>query len=133
MDSFHLSENHTRSISASLYMVERLLAELEHDLTNSSEMILSHVVYDVEEKEKDHYLGVIRKIRDYLRIITKKYNLTSREVSFSQLLQAKKSGIWVILCDTTSHRLRGYGQFPKEYAEEFDSDISKLQELVQQL
>ena len=133
MKKIPLSENHNRSVSASLYMVERLINELENDLNHPSDMILSQVVYDVEDKDKEHFLAIIREIKEHIRMLSEKYNLRTRELLFSQLLQAKKSGIWVILCDTTSQRLKGYGTFPKEYAEEFDNDIARLQELVQRI
>ncbi len=133
MKKITLSENHNRSISASLYIVERLVSELEHDLNNPSDMILSQVIYDLEDREKEHFLVIIREIKDHIKMLSEKYNLRTKELLFSQLLQAKKSGIWVILCDTTSQRLKGYGTFPEDYAEEFDNDIARLQELVQKI
>lgn len=133
MKKITLSENHNRSISASLYIVERLVSELEHDLNNPSDMILSQVIYDLEDREKEHFLVIIREIKDHIKMLSEKYNLRAKELLFSQLLQAKKSGIWVILCDTTSQRLKGYGTFPEDYAEEFDNDIARLQELVQKI
>jgi len=133
MKKITLSENHNRSISASLYIAERLVSELEHDLNNPSDMILSQVIYDLEDREKEHFLVIIREIKDHIKMLSEKYNLRTKELLFSQLLQAKKSGIWVILCDTTSQRLKGYGTFPEDYAEEFDNDIARLQELVQKI
>ncbi|NMB71755.1 MAG: hypothetical protein GYA22_06380 [Bacteroidales bacterium] len=133
MKKIILSENHNRSVSASLYMVERLINELERDLNHPSDIALSKVIYDVEDKEKEHYIALIREIKDYIKMLSEKYHLQTRELLFSQLLQAKKTGIWVILCDTTSQRLKGYGTFPGEYAEEFDNDIARLQELVQKI
>ncbi len=47
-----------------------------------------------------------------------------------RIIDAKKTSMWIILCDTTSKGLKGYGEFPKEYAQEFDSDIDKLQKLI---
>jgi hypothetical protein len=41
--------------------------------------------------------------------------------------------MWETVIDTTSRKLKGYKEFPKEIAAEFDADIAKLKDLIDSL
>lgn len=130
MDKINLSENHIRSVSASLYVIERTVIELEHNLKYPEELAMSKVVNNIGDIDIQHYISVIDEIKTYIFALFIKYNLDPTEIYLSQIINSKKSRIWEILCETTSKRLKGYGDFPKENAEEFDNDIDHLQRLI---
>jgi hypothetical protein len=132
MENISLSENHRRSVSASLYLIEKMINELEQELLFPHEMALYKVVRNSKMPDVQHYESVIGEIKSNIRELSDKYKLNTTEIHISQIINSKKSVMWEILCDTTSKRLKGYGEFPKENAEEFDN-LEVLQELIRKI
>lgn len=132
MERINLSDNHRRSVSSSIYIIEKLIIELERELVHSGDPVMSKLIIDKAEPEIQHYISVINKIKSYIHYLLNKYDLqlSSANVALTWHINVLKSRMWEILCDTTSKGLKGYGVFPKEYAKEFDDDIDKLQKLI---
>jgi len=130
MKKINLSDNHRRSVSASIYMVERIVTELEQEIMSATNLVMSKVIRGEDEPDLQHYALVISQIKSQVHDLFTKYNLHPTEVYLYQVINSKKSAMWEILCDTTSRRLKGYGEFPKEITEEFDKDIDALQKLI---
>ena len=131
MEKIGLSENHKRSISASMYLVERIADDLERKLAIPSELVMSKIVKN-KDADLQHCMSVLKGIKSQ-GLLAAKYSLRTSEVSLTQIINSSKSAMWEILCDTTSQRLKGYGGFPKEYAAEFDADIDALQNLISKI
>ena len=132
MEKIGLSENHKRSISASMYLVERIADDLERKLAIPSELVMSKIVKN-KDADLQHCMSVLKEIKSHVGLLAAKYSLRTSEVSLTQIINSSKSAMWEILCDTTSQRLKGYGRFPKEYAAEFDADIDALQNLISKI
>jgi hypothetical protein len=130
MKKIRLSENHARSVSSSLRIVEKHLDDLERELHNPDNAILYKSIPDISETEQEQSIHYVREAKKYIQKLAEKYHLTVDNVPLSRKISSSKSGIWVILGDSTSGRLKGYGEFPREHSREFDDDISRLQELV---
>ena len=130
MSPVKLPPNHLRSVSASIYLVEKTIDELEHMLTRSREHSTYKTINDIDESKKAELLETIMQARKLIAEIMYKYRL-NREVTYmSRFLNARKSRMWEILCDTTSKRMKGYGHLPEETASELDRDINKLADLI---
>ncbi len=128
-----LSTNHKRSIAASLYMVEKTITELESELAHPADLVMFQVVSDTGDYDPKEYILLIQQIKSHIRYLSDKYGLQPTKLNLSQIINARKSSMWVILCDTKSNSLKGYGEFPKEFSTELDSDIDKLQNLISRL
>jgi hypothetical protein len=54
-------------------------------------------------------------------------------MTLQRVINAKRTKIWEILTDTLSRKIKGYGTFPKKYAEEYDKDINRLLEIINKI
>jgi len=133
MAKITLTHNHRRSITSSLRVVENLIDEIEKELLYPADGNLVKITVDISEAEKERSLKTIIKTKQFIKQLAVKYGLSVQSSPISRFISAHKSSMWVILCDTTSSRLRGYGDFPPELSGEFDNDIDKLQELIHQI
>ena len=111
-------------------MVEEIIDEINKSLQIYSESKMCKIIKDVSESVIEEDKKTINEIKKHIAYLKIKYDLERRESYLSRMINARKSKLWEILCDATSERLKGYGKFPKEYAQEFDSDIDKLQKLI---
>jgi hypothetical protein len=65
--------------------------------------------------------------------LARKYGTAREEQSLQRIIDAKRAKIWEILTDSLSRKIKGYGTFPKKYADEYDSDIGKLIEITNKI
>ncbi len=129
----HLPDNHVRSLSSSLRMIENSLLELEGMLLNQSVTCCSAMQNDVDEKTIAVNIAVIQEAKSYICELSEKYGTLKEKLSLQRVINAKRSVIWGILIDSRSRRMKAYGTFPKEYAGEFDADINKLIEITNKI
>lgn len=128
-----LPDNHKRSLSSSLYVVEKLLSELEREISSPTNQSTIKVVGEIPPDEKERMLSVLKQAKDYIAFLTQKYQLRVNVLELSNILKAQKAKIWEVLCDSNSKGLKGYGQLEESIAKELDNDVTKLQELINQL
>jgi hypothetical protein len=133
MDKKILSDNHRRSVSSSMHIIEKMLLEIEKTINFPDTGVLSKVVDDMPDIDRDHYSEAIGNIKVQLEFISEKYNLRKEEILMSRLVNSRKAKMWETITDTTSRKLKGYKEFPKELAAEFDEDISLLKKAIDEL
>jgi len=129
----HLSDNHKRSLSSTLQVVEKSLVEMRDIMLDRNEYYSYETLEDVGGDVINNNLKVIDLARLHIRNLTEKYNTTKEKNSLHRIINAKRSKMWEILKDSMSRRLKGYGTFPKKHVEEYDSDIEKLIEIINQI
>lgn len=129
----NLPDNHTRTLSSSLIVVEKSLSELENILTNQSNDCCSVILNDVEENSIKNNITVIHEAKKYICELAEKYGTSKEKLSLYRIINAKRTKIWEILTDSLSRKSKGYGTFPKKYADEFDSDINKLIDITNRI
>jgi hypothetical protein len=129
----NLSGNHTRSLSSSLTIVEKSLLELEAMLIKQNNSCCNVLIKDVEDKTIETNISAIQEAKNYICELAEKYSTSRENSSLQRVINAKKAKIWEILTDTLSRQMKGYGTFPKKYAEEYDSDINKLIEITKRI
>ena len=133
MEKIILSENHRRSVTSSLKIVEELLNEIENVLNHPANGFLSKMTVDISKQNKKDPFENIKKARQWIQKLFIKYGLSVQYSLMSRFIDSRKSKIWEIQCDTTSKRLKGYGEFQQKNSIEFDEDINQLQALVKQI
>jgi len=133
MERINLSDNHRRSLSSAIYLVEKIAVEIENELCNPTDLVMTKIVRDKTEDELERMQAALVEIKAYVEYMAIKYSLKSKNLDLNNVLRAQKSKMWEILCDSNSKGLRGYGKFPDEYADEFDKDIDDLQDLIKKI
>jgi len=133
MERINLSDNHRRSLSSAIYLVEKIAVEIENELCNPTDLVMTKIVRDKTVAELERMQDVLVEVKAYIEYMAIKYNLKSKDLDLNNVLRAQKSKMWEILCDSNSKGLRGYGKFPDEYADEFDKDIDDLQDLIKKI
>ncbi|HQG63420.1 MAG TPA: hypothetical protein PK719_07160, partial [Bacteroidales bacterium] len=128
-----LSENHTRSLSSSLIVIEKSLVELEEILMRQSSSCCSELIKDVNDEIISGNISSIQEAKRYISELAEKYGTSKEKISLQRLINAKRAKIWEILTDILSKKSKGYGTFPKKYAEEYDADINKLIEITNKI
>jgi len=129
----HLSENHTRTLSSSLILVEKSLLELEDMLLKQSNTCCNVLHNDVDDKTIANNISAIQEAKKYVCELAEKYGTSKENLSLQRVINAKRTKIWEILIDTLSRKIKGYGTFPKKYTKEYDADINKLIEITNRI
>jgi hypothetical protein len=71
-------------------------------------------------------LKVIKDARNLICNLADKYSTDKHTQSLQRIVDAKKSKMWEILCDSKAKKLKGFGDFPQKLVKEYDSDIDEL-------
>ncbi|MBN2175228.1 MAG: hypothetical protein JW731_13925 [Bacteroidales bacterium] len=128
-----LSANHLRSVSVTMYLIEKSIIETEELLLNKSKGVCFEVINDLQEYEVQMMLEKISGLKKLINNLATKYQLKKNTSFTSRILQAKYSRMWEILGDTFSKRLKGFGELPDDVASELDSDLNQMMEIIEQL
>ena len=128
-----LKENHRRSLSSALAMSEKMLTEIEDSLRSLKNTCCFRIENDVDPEKIQHNLEIIQEAREQICKLAAKYSTDKQNQTLSRLINAKKTKIWEILCDTKAKKQKGFGEFPKELVKEFDEDIDKLMEITNKI
>jgi hypothetical protein len=119
--SIELSENHRRSISITLQLVDKALCEWE-DWANGR--VRSGIMY----REKDTFSSTqkiemrnrIAKIRQSLVRLRDDLQLLTNVVATSQSVIGQAAVLWEILTEFNGHGLQGYGKVAENLAPYLD-------------
>jgi len=128
-----LPKNQLRSVSVSMYLIEKSIDELEELIKGKNNGYTYQVVNDLDERELNKDLSIILKVKEKIAQLSKKYELHSDVTYMSRIRNSKKSKMWEVLCDTNSKRLKGFGALTENIANEVDEDMNSLIELVEKL
>lgn len=129
----NLSENHTRSLSSSLIVVDKSLSELEDLLLSENHTCCNMILRDIEERAIRENIRVIHEAKEHICRLKEKYGTSVEKLSLQRIINAKRTKIWVVLTESLSKRLKGYGEFPKQHVKEYNSDINKLIEITNRI
>ena len=129
----HLSENHTRSLSSSLIVIEKSLLELEDMLLKKSNSCCNVLINDIDDEIIATNISAIQEAKRYICELAEKYGTSKENLRLQRAINAKRAKIWEILTDTLSRKIKCYGTFPKKYSEEYDMDINNLIEITNKI
>ena len=133
MDKIVLSENHPRSVSSSMQIIEKMVNEIEKAILFPGNGVTIKSVNDMEKTDFNLYIKGLDEVKKQIKYMAEKYDLRMDEVKLSRLINSRKAKMWETITDTTSRKLKGYKDFPKETAEEFDADINRLRMAIELL
>lgn len=125
-DKFLLTDNHKRSLSSTLRIVEQLLIDIEDLMVSPNKAYCFIIDKDLDRSFIDQNLKVIEEARNHIYQLTEKYGTIKSSQSLKRVIDVKKTRIWEILCDSKSKKLKGFGDFPSKSVKEYDDDIDEL-------
>jgi len=128
-----LPDNHIRGLSSSLMLVEKSLSEMQDLFLKQNDACCYEVVKDVDNDVIAKNISVVREAKTLICELADKYGTVREEQSLQRIIDAKRTKIWEILKDSLSRKIKGYGTFPKKYADEYDYDIGKLIEITNKI
>jgi hypothetical protein len=121
-----LQENHRRSLTSTLMIVEQLLIEIEDLMTSQNKTCCFELKNDVDSEKINQNLKVIEDARKQICSLAEKYGTDMHTQSLQRIIDVKKTKIWEILCDSKAKKLKGFGEFPQKLIKEYDNDIDEL-------
>jgi len=128
-----LTENHKRSLSSTLIIVEQLLEELEDIMANSKQTCCYELKKDLDKITIEHNQKVIKEALTIICSLKEKYNTDKSFQSLQRMVDAKKTKIWETLHNSKSRRMKGFGEFPQIHIKEYDGDIDQLMAITEKI
>ena len=130
-----LSDNHRRVLSVVVRNVERSLDEIEETLTRSGtrRSLLHQIEGSYSDAGRKDILGHVAAIRQRLHQFIEEFQLTGVSFTEHQIIDTKVTHIWLMLADSYSRKLRGYGEVAEPSRTTLDNTISELLGLVKVL
>jgi hypothetical protein len=129
-----LPANHHRSLSVTAQNVEQTLDELEFILrSRGAEYLTSRITATYSEVTREELLVAITKMREANEEMVRTFKLQKHERDEARILRAATSHLWVILSDSTSRGMRGFGDLPPELASEVDNHVNRLMMLLKEI
>jgi hypothetical protein len=121
MPLIELSENHRRSISISLQLIDRALCEWDDWADGKVQCGVMYRQLDTisatQKRELKSKIGTVRqlmmRLRDHL-------DLEAQNVAMSQYIVSQASLLWEMLTELNSRGLQGYGKVPEALASYID-------------
>jgi hypothetical protein len=121
-----LGDNHKRSLTSALVIIEQMLAEVRDLMISPPGRCCYEVIPDLDINKIDKNLKTVEDALKQICSIKEKYGVVKAHQSLQRSLNAKKAKIWEVLCDSKSKKLKGFGSLPSSIAKEYDNDIDKL-------
>ncbi|MBI1744830.1 hypothetical protein HYR54_17445 [Candidatus Acetothermia bacterium] len=118
---------HLRSVEEEMAEIERLIR------SEGEEGVLYRVRNSLREVERRELLEKIKQVRQGLFDLKELFDFPTEERDVVPTIRALLSHGWVVLCETESKQLKGFGNPEPELAAALDPWIEKLIELVQEI
>jgi hypothetical protein len=132
--AFELSENHRRSISITLQLVDKTLCQWD-DWTKG--LLRSGVMYWQQDTfspaQKDELRTKIVKVRELLVRLRDDLQLNPNVVATSQPMVGQASILWEMLAELDSRSLRAYGKMSEEVSRYLDPIGKQLAEEMNEI
>ena len=125
--SIELGENHRRSISISLHLLDKQLCQWEEWLSGH---VPPGVMYQQQNalsiRQKTQLRGRIAELRQVMTILRDDLQLAPTKPRTTQLIVGQATVLWEMLAELNSRSLQGYGTVPEELARYLDPIGEKL-------
>ena len=95
--SVTLNENHKRSFTSTLLIIERNLIDIKDMMVNPPQTCCSEIKMDVDHSTIEQNLKVIDEALDHVCSLKVKYNTDKSVQSLQRIIDSKKSKIWEVL------------------------------------
>lgn len=128
-----LNENHIRSISTTLGLLEKNLSLIEMYIKEVPCGRMFKVVNKLSLDEEQRVLSAIEDIKRSIKEFADFFNLPPIEDSLGGIIQGCASIYWVNLCDMEPRKLNSYGQVGSDVIDVLNRYIVQLKELLNTL
>jgi hypothetical protein len=128
-----LQENHRRSLTSTLMIVEQLLIEIEDLMTSQYKTCCFEIKNDLDNEIIIQNLKVIKDARNHICNLADKYSTDMKSQSLQRIIDVNKTKMWEILCDSKAKKLKGFGDFPQKLVIEYDRDIDELMAIADKI
>ena len=132
-DRIILPDNHKRSLSSTLMVVEQLLFELRDVMDNSNQTCCYELNKDIDYKTLEYNNKIISEALVLICSLKEKYRTDKATQSLKRIIDAKKTKIWETLHNSKSRRMKGFGEFPQKIVKEYDNDLDHLMSITENL
>ncbi len=132
-ETVRLDENHKRSLSSTLIVVEQLLIDIKNFMLNPNPMCCTEFRKDINGPVIDHNQKVIEEALEEICFLREKYNTEKEEKSLQRIVDTKKTKIWETLHNSKSVRIKGFGEFPQKMVRIYDKDIDELMAITEKI
>jgi len=132
-DKLLFNDNHKRSLTSTLMVVEQLLVELEDLHLRPYNTCCYEIKNDVDNDVLNKNLKIIEEARKQICELKVKYNTDKTVQSLQRIIDTKKTKVWEILHNSKSRRMKGFGEFPQKLIKEYDEDIDGLMTITEKL
>ena len=86
-------DNHNRSLSSSLYHVEKLLSKMEEEILEQDDKCCSETIKDIDNAAIAEDLAAIKEARTYRCGMVEKYNTSKKSQLLQRIIDAKRTKI----------------------------------------
>jgi hypothetical protein len=128
-----LKDNHKRSLTATLTIIEELLIEVKDLMLSQHKTCCLEIKEDVDPAIKVQNVKAVEEALDIICKLVEKYNISTYTQSLKRIIDAKKAKMWEVLCDSKARKLKGFGEFPSHLIREFDNDIDELMSITNKI
>lgn len=129
-----LPANHKRSLSVTAKHIAKGIEEIESLLlSHKPDDLIVKVVKNLEEKQRSAILGLTEVLKKENERMIKDFNLKLEKLYEDRIVRGHISHLWVILSESTSKGLRGYGALPINQAKLLDSYINNLLDIIDKM
>ena len=129
-----LSENHLRVLCVVARSIERSLDDIEELLSRKKDPSKLHQTQRSYSEEQR--MGILRKVgslRGRLAEFVGDFQLKGSSRSEQQIVDTKVTHMWMLLEDSFSYKLKGYGRVDESVRGRLDESVSELLSLVREL
>lgn len=128
-----LADNHKRSLSSTLLVVEKLLVDLNDLMDNTNQTCCYELTRDINNETIENNQKVISEALSLICLLKAKYNTDKTVQSLQRIVDAKKTKIWETLHNSKSRRMKGFGEFPQKLIKEYDEDLDHLMGITEKI
>ena len=129
-----LNENQHRNLSATLRVLEESINEIQAMAKRRHER---HTLYDIKNSLSPDQKAVIernsRAVKRILRRLHEKFDLDRDVVDAKSAINASLSSLWVMMSDSGTKRLRGYGELSEGLSDYLDPQIKEIVDLIDEM
>ena len=132
-EKISLSKNHKRIIGVTMKILEKDMDELMILLNADQNEPSYEIIKDIPESELKEKMLVVKKVKLLIKEMYSRYSLGRETLRISRILEAKKSYLWTILCDSYSDKIKRYGDFNENDSKGYDKKIDELLNLINEI
>jgi hypothetical protein len=131
-----ISENHLRSFSSLVYVIETKLLEMQMALVaHHHKLRFAHIHYvdSMSEKEAKGIEDCINNMYDLLEKFCFEYNLPLKDANLKNELKIKANFLWENISGAVTRSLRGYGALDEQVKNDYELKVTGFIEAINKL